>query len=64
MATSAGQALRQSVDAMTDALAGSPVATLAEEEVANLYDARSECAAQIQSSGVLPFPNPMGLPQL
>ena len=63
-ATESGQALRRSVEAMTDDLAEQPLAALTDEEIGSLYRALHGCAVQLQASGVFPFPNPMGLPQL
>jgi hypothetical protein len=63
-ATRAGLALRELVEAMTDDLAEQPLAALGDDEIASLYRALVGCAAQIQASGVFPFPNPMGLPAL
>jgi hypothetical protein len=64
VATDAGHAVHWSVESMTDDQAERAFAMLDEEEVARLYGALSACAAEIQASGMLPFPNPMGLPAL
>jgi hypothetical protein len=63
-ASEAGRAWRQSVEAMTDDLAESAFAEPSDEGVNDLYRALEAGARQVQSSGVLPFPNPMGLPAL
>ena len=63
-ATEAGELLRQHVERMTDDLAASAFATLHDEELGYLYAALLACARQIQGSGCIPFPNPMGLPEL
>jgi hypothetical protein len=63
-ATAAGRALRRSVEAMTDDLAETAFADLSDEAVDALYRALLAGARRVQSSGVLPFPNPMGLPAL
>jgi hypothetical protein len=63
-ATEAGHALRYSVEAMTDDLAGSAFTALSDQEVADLHEALWRGARLIQSSGLLPFPNPIGLPEL
>ncbi len=63
-ATAAAHLLRHDVEAMTDSLAASAFATLPDEELAGLYASLRACAVQIQGSGSLPFPNPMGLPRL
>ncbi len=62
--TEAGSRLRRDVEALTDKLAESPFAPLPDEELAHLYASLLTCARQIQLSGCLPFPNPMGLPAL
>jgi hypothetical protein len=64
VATPAGQDLRHRIESMTDELAAPAFAALADDELAVLYRALWGCAALIQSSGLLPFPNPMGLPRL
>jgi hypothetical protein len=63
-ATEAGHVLRQSVETMTDDLAETAFAEFGDGELAALAGALRAGAQQIQSSGVLPFPNPMGLPAL
>jgi hypothetical protein len=63
-ATEAGHAAHWSVESMTDDQAERAFATLDDEEVARLYAAVRAGAAEIQASGMLPFPNPMGLPEL
>jgi hypothetical protein len=64
VATAAGQELRRRIESMTDDLAAPAVAGLADDEVADLYRSLLGCATLIQGSGLLPFPNPMGLPAL
>jgi hypothetical protein len=64
VATAAGQELRHRIESLTDELAAPAFAALADDELAVLYRALWGCAALIQSSGLLPFPNPMGLPAL
>jgi hypothetical protein len=63
-ATEAGQAVHRSVESMTDDQAERAFTTLDDQEVGRLYSALRACAAEIQASGILPFPNPMGLPAL
>jgi hypothetical protein len=63
-ATSGGLHLRQSVESLTDQLAEVPLASLSDQEVAALHGALRAGATEIQGSGLLPFPNPMGLPEL
>ena len=63
-ATDAGRTLHAAVEEQTDRLAASPYADLSDTAAADLYSALSACASEIVASGVLPFPNPMGLPQV
>jgi hypothetical protein len=63
-ATGAGRALHQRVEALTDSLAEVPFRALSDVEVNALYGVLRACAAEVQASGLLPFPNPMGLPTL
>ena len=63
-ATDIGRTLHAAVEAQTDQLAASPYAGLSDSAVADLYGALSACAREIVVSGVLPFPNPMGLPRI
>jgi hypothetical protein len=64
LATAAGHELGRRIEAMTDDLAGPALAGLGDDEVAALHRALLGCATQIQSSGLFPFPNPIGLPAL
>ena len=63
-ATEDGLAARRGVELVTDELAERALAALDDEEVGRLYGALFPAAANIQRSGTLPFPNPMGLPEL
>jgi hypothetical protein len=63
-ATPAGVAVHDAVEEATDLLAAPPYDALADDEIAGLYGALRRGAAQIQDSGLLPFPNPIGLPAL
>jgi hypothetical protein len=63
-ATEDGQAARRSVESVTDELSERALAALDDEDVNRLYRALFSAAADIQRSGTLPFPNPMGLPEL
>ena len=63
-ATVAGRAVHSAVESLTDDLAERALAALDDREVDRLHRALSGCATDIQSSGLLPFPNPMGLPEL
>jgi hypothetical protein len=63
-ATTAGLELRRRIEAMTDDLAAPAFAGLGDHDMADLHRALLGCAAQVQDSGLLPFPNPIGLPAL
>jgi hypothetical protein len=62
-ATDTGRTLHAAVEEQTDRLAASPYEDLSDTAVADLYGAISRCAREIADSGLLPFPNPMGLPR-
>ncbi|HTU37369.1 MAG TPA: hypothetical protein VMF35_05090 [Acidimicrobiales bacterium] len=61
-ATDRGRTLHAEVEALTDRLAEPAFAALSDAAVADLYDALLGCAAEVAASGLLPYPNPMGLP--
>ena len=58
----AGAELRQSVEELTDELAGAPLTTLTREELAALEAGLRSVAGAVLASGEIPFPNPIGLP--
>ena len=60
--SAAGAGLRRSIEYRTDELARSPWASLAPEERAVLDAGLGSVAAAVLASGVIPFPNPIGLP--
>jgi hypothetical protein len=62
-ATDDGRTLHAAVEEQTDRLAASPYAALSHAAVTDLYGALSACAREVVASGMLPFPNPMGLPR-
>lgn len=63
--TDLGAELRRQIEAITDERAIEPYAhALSPAEQATLLEALWPVAAAVQESGVLPFPNPMGLPRL
>lgn len=62
-ATDAGRTLHAAVEEQTDRLATSPYVDLSDAAAADLYGAVSTCAREVVASGMLPFPNPMGLPR-
>jgi hypothetical protein len=63
-ATDDGRTVHAAVEELTDRLAAPAYAGLADGALADLSGALRACAADIVASGVLPFPNPMGLPRL
>jgi hypothetical protein len=62
--TDAGAALRDDIEARTDLLAAAPFATLSSTECQVLIEALDPAARAISSSGLIRYPNPMGLPAL
>ena len=63
--TDAGRRLRTEVEALTDSLAAAPFAeALGAPDTSRLLDALTVPARTVARSGVIPFPNPMGLTQL
>jgi len=62
-ATDVSRTLHAAVEEQTDRLAASPYAALGDAALDDLYGALSACAAEIADSGMVPFPNPMGLPR-
>ncbi|HEY1419234.1 MAG TPA: hypothetical protein VGG90_00830 [Candidatus Dormibacteraeota bacterium] len=63
-ATDAGRTLHAAVEEQTDRLAAPPYTNLSDTAMADLYGALSVCAGEVVASGVLPFPNPIGLPHI
>jgi hypothetical protein len=63
-ATDTGRTLHAEIEEQTDRLATPPYANLSDSALADLYGALSACAHEIVASGVLPFPNPIGLPHV
>jgi hypothetical protein len=61
-ATDAGRTLHAEVEALTDRLAEPAYADLSDAALADLHAALLECAAEVAASGMVPYPNPMGLP--
>jgi Helix-turn-helix family len=62
--TAAGRALRADIEATTDRLAAGPFAVLNEAQRAGLLATLEPVAAAVSRSGVLRYPNPIGLPPL
>lgn len=63
-ATDAGRTLHAEVEAATDRLAEPPYRALGDGALEELFGVLRTCAADVVSAGVLPFPNPMGLPDV
>jgi hypothetical protein len=61
-ATDTGRTLHAAVEEQTDRLAAPPYAGLSDASLADLYGAVSACAREVVATGMVPFPNPMGLP--
>jgi hypothetical protein len=63
-ATDAGRTLHAAVEELTDRLATPAYAALSDGALAELHGALRACARDVAASGILPFPNPMGLPRV
>jgi hypothetical protein len=63
-ATDTGRTLHASIEEQTDRLASSPYAELSDAALVDLHGALVACAREVAATGVLPFPNPMGLPRV
>ena len=61
-ATDAGRTLHAEIEDRTDRLAEQAFAELGDGALGDLYDALLACAADVVASGLVPFPNPIGLP--
>ena len=61
-ATAAGRTRRDQIEQRTDELASQPFAALADDGMRRLLDLAAGFAEAVATSGVIPFPNPMGLP--
>ncbi len=62
--TAGGLALRARIEALTDELARAPIdGALTPGAQRNLLDRLTPFAAAVAASGVIPYPNPMGLPR-
>lgn len=63
--TEFGADLRDQIEAITDERAAEPFnIALDEDDLAHVDAALTPLAEAVQASGVIPFPNPMGLPEL
>jgi hypothetical protein len=63
-ATDTGRTLHASIEEQTDRLAAPPYAELGDAALVDLHGALAACAREVVATGVLPFPNPMGLPRV
>jgi hypothetical protein len=63
-ATDAGRTVHAEVEAATDRLAAPAYVGLSDGALEDLLGALAGCAAEVAAAGVLPFPNPMGLPDV
>jgi hypothetical protein len=61
--TDAGRTLHGQVEGLTDELAEPAYAVLSDQALEELHGVMGACAADIAASGVVPYPNPMGLPR-
>ena len=61
--TDAGRTLHGRVEELTDELAEPAYAALSDQALEDLLGALGACAADVAASGLVPFPNPMGLPR-
>jgi hypothetical protein len=61
--TDSGRILHGKVEELTDELAAPAYAGLSDPALDELYGALAACATDVAASGVVPFPNPMGLPR-
>ncbi len=59
----AGSELRATIEQTTDRLAGVPLAVLGGDELRVLAAGLGRVARAVTDRGVLPFPNPIGLPE-
>ena len=61
--TDAGRTLPGKVEELTDELAEPAYAGLSDPALEELHGVLAVCALDVAASGVVPFPNPMGLPR-
>jgi hypothetical protein len=61
--TDAGRTLHGRVEELTDELAEPAYAAFSDTALDELYGALGACAADVAASGLVPFPNPIGLPR-
>jgi hypothetical protein len=58
----AGRTLHAEAEAVTDRLAEPAMAPLSDGALADLHGALLACATEVAASGIVAYPNPMGLP--
>jgi hypothetical protein len=63
-ATDAGRTLHAEVEDLTDRLAEPAYTVLSDGALADLHGALRTCAMEVVAAGLVPFPNPMGLPRV
>jgi hypothetical protein len=61
--TDVGRTLHGRVEELTDELAAPAYAGLSDQALDELLGALGACAADVAASGLVPYPNPMGLPR-
>ena len=61
--TDAGRTLHGRVEELTDELAEPAYAALSDLALEELHGALGACATDVATSGLIPYPNPMGLPR-
>ena len=62
-ATDTGRTLHGQVEELTDELAEPAYAALSDQALEELDGVMAACAADVVASGLVPFPNPIGLPR-
>ena len=60
--TDTGRTLHGEVEELTDELAETAYAGLSDQALHELYGVLAACATDVAASGLVPYPNPMGLP--
>lgn len=61
--TDTGRTLHGEVEELTDELAEPAYAGLGDQALEELHGVLGACAAEVAASGLVPYPNPMGLPR-
>jgi hypothetical protein len=63
-ASDAGRTVHAAAEELTDRLALPAFAGLSDAALIELHEALAACARDVVASGMIPFPNPMGLPRI